>query len=178
MLIDEFLPTYDIAERHHVNMSVPVGEVYPAVRALDFRDSRITRWLFRVRGLPVPSSLTLDGLLSIGFILLGERPQQELLLGVVGRFWTLTGGIRRLDVAGFRDFRRQGFAKAAWNFSLFERGDGMTQLVTETRVHCLDDESRRRFRLYWLLIGPLSAFIRKEVLRGIKRKAERLDIAA
>jgi hypothetical protein len=37
----------------------------------------------------------------------------------------------------------------------------------------LDDESRRRFRLYWLFIGPFSGLIRRKILRSIKHEAER-----
>ena len=48
----------------------------------------------------------------------------------------------------------------------------VTLLATETRVLCLDTASRRRFRLYWTLIGPFSGLIRKDILRSIKRQAE------
>jgi len=181
MLIDEFLPVYDAVERHQIDISAPVEPVYDTVRSLDLSDSTVIRWLFWLRGLPAlrlsrdqPKKrlgLTLDGLLKSGFILLGERPPQELLLGLVGRFWTSSGDIQRLDVAGFRNFEIPGYAKAAWNFSLSERADGLARLATETRVRCLDDASRRRFRLYWLLIRPFSGLTRRELLRAVKRNA-------
>jgi hypothetical protein len=107
------------------------------------------------------------------FILLGEKPNEELLLGLVGRFWTLSGELRRLDSEGFRKFNEPGFAKAAWNFSLSERSDGSVLLETETRVCCTNDASRKRFRLYWFVIGVFSGLIRREVLRAVKQNAER-----
>jgi hypothetical protein len=58
-------------------------------------------------------------------------------------------------------------------YHLFNRDLGTTRLATETRVLCLDDESRRRFRLYWLFIGPFSGLIRRKILRSIKHEAER-----
>jgi hypothetical protein len=45
-------------------------------------------------------------------------------------------------------------------------------LATETRVLCLDDSSRRKFKLYWTLIAPFSGLIRNEALRVVKRAAE------
>ena len=154
MLIDEFLPAYDVVESHQINIHAPMESVYAAVRTLDLSESRIIRWLFVLRGLAElrrsrdkrreRPPLTLDGLLKQGFILLGERPQQELLLGTVGRFWRpLPEAPLPLDVAGFRNFDRPGYAKAVWNFSLSQQADGVTRLVTKTRVHCLDNTSRQ-----------------------------------
>lgn len=173
MLIDEFLPHFDVTERHALDVSAPVERVFDALLGFDMSRSAIIRVLFRLRGLPShPRALTLDGLLRQGFILLGERPPSELLLGLVGQFWRPTGGIARLDANKFQSFELPGYAKAAWNFALAERPDGITYLTTETRVQCLDQASRRRFRLYWSIVGPFSGLVRRQMLQGIKRKAE------
>jgi hypothetical protein len=182
MLVDEFLPVHDFVERHHLDILASPERVYAAVRTLNMSNSTIIRWLFLLRGLPTflhphdqlkqALGLTLEGLLKNGFILLGETPPQEILLGLVGRFWTATGGIARLDAAGFRNFNTPGYAKAAWNFFFSPLADGTTRLTTETRVQCLDETSRRYFRLYWLFIRPFSGLIRKAILRAIKRTVE------
>jgi len=182
-LIAEFAPAYDMVERHHTDVHTPVDRVYDAVRNLGLTGSRTIRWLFLLRELLASLrlvgrgngrlDLTLDALLRIGFLLLGEKPQQEILLGLVGRFWAPSGTIQWLDADGFRSFSRSGYAKATWNFTLFKQDHGTTRLATETRVFCLDDESRRRFRLYWLFVGPFSGLIRRKILRSIKREAER-----
>src|SRR5664279_670006 len=44
-------------------------------------------------------------------------------------------------------------------------GNDSSILTVETRVAITDDESRRRFRRYWLLIGPFSSLIRRMALR-------------
>ena len=49
---------------------------------------------------------------------------------------------------------------------------------TETRVYCLDEVSRKRFKLYWMLIRPFSGLIRREILQAVKRNAERLRMEA
>jgi len=109
----------------------------------------------------------------MGFIPLGETPSQETLLGAVGKFWTRTADLQRLAPASFREFDRAGYAKAAWNFALHEQSGGVTRLTTETRIYCTDPQSRRRFRLYWSVIGPFSAWIRRETLRILKERLER-----
>jgi hypothetical protein len=48
-------------------------------------------------------------------------------------------------------------------------GPGGTSVTTETRVLAPDAGSRRAFRLYWLVVGPFSALIRRRWLRAIAR---------
>ena len=126
-LIEEFAPAYDMVERHQTDVHAPVERVYEPVRNLELTGSRTFRWLFLLRELPASLrfagrgsgrlGLTLDALLRSGFILLGEKPQQEILLGLVGRFWAPSGCIQWLDADDFRCFSRSGYAKAIWNFT-------------------------------------------------------------
>ena len=177
MLIDDFLPAYDFRERHRIAVRAPAADVYAAARRLDLGRARLSMLLLRLRGLPAgrrsPRCFTMDDFLRTGFILLGERPPEELLFGLAGRFWTPSGKLIRLDAEGFKNFGDVGYAKSVWNFTLSERADGGGVLLeTETRVQCLDAVSRRQFRVYWLFVKPFSGFIRREVLRAIKRSAE------
>ena len=54
-----------------------------------------------------------------------------------------------------------------------ERIPGGSRLSTETRVRAADERTRRRFRLYWLLIGPFSALIRRRWLAAVIASAKR-----
>ena len=182
MLIDEYLPAYDVSEQHYLDIQAPVEKIYAAAHELDMSRSRWIRGLFLLRGLPAAMfshqrsqtglGLNRAGLHRSGFIFLGEIPQQEIVLGLAGKFWTPSGDIQRLDSAGFQNFTTPGFAKAVWNFSLERRAAQVTRLHTETRVLCLDAASRRRFRFYWFFIRPFSGLVRMEILRALKRRAE------
>lgn len=176
VLIDDFLSDYDVHERHQIKVNAAVDKVYAAVRRLDISRAKLSMLLFRLRGIPAgaltPSCFTLEDFLEMGFILLGERENEELVLGLVGRFWTPSGELPRLDTDGFRRFATKGYAKAAWNFTLREQSDNSVLLETETRIFCTDDASRRRFKLYWLFIGAFSGLVRRDLLRAIKRNAE------
>jgi hypothetical protein len=96
----------------------------------------------------------------------------ELVLGLVGKFWTFTGKIERVDASQYFQFSTRGYAKVAWNFAIDESGQGVVRLSTETRVKCTDGHSRRRFTLYWFLVGHFSRLIRKEILRCVKKSVE------
>ncbi len=171
MLIDQVLPTCDISARYQMDIHAPIERVYSSARCLDMSDSWMVRWLYRLRGLP-QSSLTLDGMLKWGVVLLADQPSQEIVFGLIGRFWTHFAQIQPVTADTFVDFRQPGYAKAVGNIAFLPRDNGIVRVATETRVYCPDDASRRNFRLYWLVIGPFSGIIRKEWLRLIKQQAE------
>jgi hypothetical protein len=184
VLIDEFLPNYDVVEHHEVDVDAPVDVAYRAVRNFDLARSPVVLALLFVRGMPrmftgggpAVTEARLDQLLETGFVVLEEQPGRELVLGVVGKFWRPTSGFRRIEPGEFVGFDAPGFAKAGWNFVVSERPGRRSTVVTETRVLCTDDDARRRFSRYWWLIGRFSALIRRIMLREIKRDAESRDV--
>ena len=175
------MPVFDVSEYHETTIRAPIEEVYSALRSADLGGSPIIRLLLRLRALPATGQtrsnpnpkLDLDAILKAGFVLLGENRPNEIALGLVGRFWNLSGTRCRVTAEEFAVFDKPGYAKAVWNFSLVEKTAETTRLATETRVRCLDDASRRRFRVYWALIAPFSGLIRREALRVIRRRSER-----
>jgi hypothetical protein len=189
MLIDQFLPRFDAVESHMTIVRAPKDRVWDAIRTADFGSNGIVRALFAVRAVPafltaprealarartpVHAPLTLDAALTHGFIVLGEQPGRELLLGTAGRFWGARGALCHIDAGSFTTFNEPGAAQAAWNFEVRPLVGDRTVLTTETRVRCVDPSSRWRFRLYWAFIRPFSGLIRLLMLRAIKRTAER-----
>lgn len=177
MLLDEFLPEYEVQASYRTRVKAPADTAYAAIRAMDMRDSPAVKALYALRGLP-KGSLTLEGMLKWGFVLLADEPPQELVFGLTGRFWTHRPEIRRLDAEAFRLFDLPGYAKAAGNIRIEPADDGCVLVSTETRIHSTDTRSRRRFRMYWTLIGPFSGVIRREWLRLIRRQAEASSAAS
>jgi hypothetical protein len=180
MRIHDFLPRYDIVERHEIAVAATPRRVYSCARALDAGRLPLTAALLAVRGVPHlltgavrPSrQLTIETLTAAGFVVLADVPPQELVLGVVGRFWRPASGIVPIDAADFGKFVEPGCARAAWNFRI-DRARGGARLRTETRIECVDAPALRRFRLYWAVIGPFSGLISREMLSMIRRDAER-----
>jgi hypothetical protein len=184
-LLDELIPTYDVASRHTISVAADPARVYEAARHADFSRPWLVRllmglrtgpaWLAAgLRGRPVPEAAT-EGQPSVrpvAFTLMADVPGDEFVLGIMGRFWTPTGGLVIASAAQLRDPPPAGLAQGFWNFRVEPCGTG-TALSTETRVRCGDPISRRRFARYWRLIRPGSALIRGSLLRHIRRQAER-----
>ena len=87
MLIDDFMPIFDVSERHHTLVLAPSERAYQAARSVDLARSRVVRALFTVRGIPAlvrrsrrstPQSMTLDDLMDGGFLWLGEEAGRAL----------------------------------------------------------------------------------------------------
>jgi hypothetical protein len=182
--LDEFLPEYDASEVHSTRVAASPAETLAAARALTAREVPLTGVLMALRRLPAavlgrsgesprraPDAPILDQMTRGGFMLLAEHAD-ELVLGVVGRFWTLNGGIRRIGRDEFVTFDEPGFAKAVVNFHV-EDGSGGTIITTETRIMGTSEEASRKFRRYWRIVMPGSALIRRAWLRAIRQRAER-----
>lgn len=173
MLIDDFMPDWDFTETHDIRIRATAESVFRALYEVDFCESAMVRWLFRLRGLPT-EDMTMRELRKLQFQTLGESENREFLLGLAGKFWTLTGNMQPINSDNFREFNKKGYAKAACNFSLDET-TGEICLTTETRIKCNDAESRRSFGFYWTFIQPFSGLVRKEMLKLIKKKAEKAN---
>ena len=191
LLIDQFMPTYDLAVVHARVFRAPPERCFETVVDFDLFQLRAFRVLIGARGLPQRLADTLRrradqtraptrprfrlrDLPSMGWMLLGERPGRELVFGQVGKPWKPTGGLPSEPVtrAQFAAFDQPGFAKLVESTRVDPYGERSSIVITETRVRCTDPDSRRRFRRYWLVVGPCSHLLRKLSLRMWARKLQ------
>jgi hypothetical protein len=175
--IDEFLPNHDFQAAYEVRINAPAQLVYGCLLRSDFSDVWLVRFLMSLRsGKWLPRNRVRGDLLQrlkgTGFVVLTEAPDEELVIGVAGRFWRPDGG-RCMDLAAddFAGFSRSGFAKAAWNFELLADSPESIVLSTETRIKCFG-AALWKFRLYWSFVGPFSGLMRKAILKQVKTQAE------
>jgi hypothetical protein len=180
--IDDFVPEYQFAEAHDIVIQASAARIYEAVHAVTAREIAFFRTLTWIRraGRTGPASILNpppdEPLLTVAtrttFITLAEVPDIETLVGIpviAPRGWHPE---RSLTPEAFRQLTQPGFALAAMNFRIEGLAAGR-RLTTETRIFATDAGARRQFALYWRLIYPGSAFIRRMWLRAIKRRAER-----
>ena len=94
-------------------------------------------------------------------------PHRRLIVGSPdgGRFMELTAD-------EFAGFSRPGYAKGAWNFTLWPTASDSTVLSTETRIKCFGRGAFWKFGLYWSLVSPFSPLMRKAILTQVKAGAE------
>jgi hypothetical protein len=177
VLLDEIMPGYDAHEVHSLWVPSPPGEAYEAVRRVTAREVRLFGPLMRLRTfgraarLVDPDAPLLGEMLKVGFVPLGERPGEEVVVGAIGRFWSPLGNRPRV-VDDFTAFAEPGYAKAVLNFTVRPEGDG-SRITTETRILGTDAEATRKFRRYWLLIRLGSGAIRRSWLKAIRRRVSR-----
>ncbi len=114
-----------------------------------------------------------ERLVRFGFTKLDETPEREIVFGIAGQFWRPSGGLRPLaDRDAFLAFAEDGCVKAAWNIRVEQASAEACLLATETRIRYFGPAARRKFRIYWTLVGPFSGVIRRTLLGGIRRRSE------
>jgi hypothetical protein len=165
------MPEYDRREVHRRRIDAPPAAVWSAARELEGDEMTLMRLLMGLRTLGRnsrdDSATVLESFRRMGFRVIAEQPEEEIVIAGIGRFWTLSGGLRKVEGPDhFSSFEEPGYAKVAFNFRL----DG-GELSTETRIAGTDAAASRSFGRYWLLIRPGSGLIRREWLRAIEKRA-------
>ena len=176
VLLDEVCPSYDVASRHAIHVAATPDRVYHALRTVDLGRSRLVRILMGIRTLPARmAGSTPRAVRASPFTVVAEEEGVELVLGLMGRFWTLGGDVVNAGGAEFREPPPPGLAQAVLNLRVEREGTG-ARLSTETRVRCADPDTRRRFLRYWRLIRFGSSLTRRSMLQLIRRAAEQRPV--
>jgi hypothetical protein len=172
MLIDDYLPVYDVSDGVATVVNADVATTWDALMQVDLievgRQRRVAGMLAALRALPeivarallgeplprLPERLRLHDSSTIlpaqgGWILLGERPGEEIALGLVGKFWLPVIEFATVSPEGFRDFAQSGYAKTVYVFSVRALDPQRTLLSGVMRTATTDDSARRWFRCYW-----------------------------
>jgi hypothetical protein len=180
-LLDRFLPTCEVLERHQTLVAAPVEATYAAAREMDLMESAVVRAIFHGRELLMRATPTdsrepqplVDEVLALGWGVLAQEPGREIVLGAVTQPWEAQVRFRSLPPDEFAAFNTPGFAKIAWTIRAESLGPATSRFYTETRVATTDPEARRRFRRYWTMVSPGVRLIRRESLRLVRADAER-----
>ena len=183
-LLDRFMPFYDIVERHHIQVEAPAEVTFKAARDLRMDGSCVARAMFKGRELmlgakpaPPPTGGMLDAMVSIGWGILADHPDREIVLGAVTRPWEPNPVFREVLSSEFAAFEEPGFVKIALTLRADPIGETQSIFRTETRAVATDARARSQFRRYWALVSPGVALIRLSMLGPIKADAERRVLA-
>jgi hypothetical protein len=189
--LDQFAPVYQFNEFHSTRIAAPREQVYRALKLVTADEIGFFRTLAWLRRFgrqgresilnPPPQVPLLDVAAKTSFLVLADEQDREIVLGtlaVAPRGWQ-PSAIPTPDgfKAMFVTTNTPGFASATMNFRIEDAEPTACTLTTETRVSATDESTRRRFALYWRIIYPGSALIRRMWLRAIAHRAE-LGIAS
>ena len=90
-LLDRFIPAFDVVERHHVSVMAPAAVTLAVARTMELSSIPMVRAIFKGRELimgaapddrPRPQGL-IDQVLALGWVVLAEMPDREIVLGCV-----------------------------------------------------------------------------------------------
>jgi hypothetical protein len=180
-LLDRFMPVYDVVERHHVRMAAPAGVTFAAACEQDLMALPIARAIFKAREILLGGESDLvsrpRGLLamtkSIGWGMLAEVPDREVVMGAVTQPWHANVVFRPLPPDQFADFNEPDHVKIVWTLRADPIGANASIFRTETRAHATDREARAKFRRYWSFLSPGIILIRWAALKPLRDDAER-----
>ena len=195
-LADELLPVFDVSDELAVVVEADTDRTWTALTSVDLievgRRRPLVATLGAARALPeivahllhgesppaTPERLTLHDTTQLpanggGWILLGERPGQELALGLVGKFWRPMIQYADVDAEHFGEFAEPGWAKTVYALSVTAIDDDHTLLRAVMRTAATDERARRWFRRYWTLgVGSGAHVLVNGLLEVIREDAE------
>ncbi len=180
-LLDQFMPTYDVAERHHVRVAAPAEITFAAAAEMFLEQSPIVRAIFKAREWimrshqarePEPKGF-LAQMRAIGWGELAEIPGREIVMGAVTQPWMANVVFRPLPPDEFAAFHEPDYVKIAWTLRADPLGAAESIFRTETRVVTTDSAARAKFRRYWAFASPGIILIRWASLLPLKAEAER-----
>jgi hypothetical protein len=180
VLLDQFLPDYEVAERHHVRVRASAAATLSAASQLDLRGSSLVRAIFDARARILGAQTTTrqtQGLLAevqaLGWRILAEVPGREIVVGAITQPWKADVVFRCPAPEAFRADRRPDHVKIVWTLRADPIGPSASIFRSETRVATTDARARRRFRRYWAVFSAGIILIRRVMVGEVKRAAER-----
>jgi hypothetical protein len=178
--LDRVLPQFAHREVHAVDVAASPELVWAALHEVTARELPLTRVLTLLRGLGARGAgrPVLQAFTARGFAIVLDEAPRALAAAGAGQPWKLRGSetVGLADPAEVTAFTRPGFVLMGLSFALEPlggSGGGRTRLTTETRVQPTDTGAARRFRPYWWAIRAGSGLIRHDLLRAVRRRAEK-----
>jgi hypothetical protein len=195
-LLEHYLPEYDVSDSVACAVAADVETVWQALVEADLidvgRKHPLVGLLGFARMLPEVASHLLHGermpdqperlrlkettelpATKGGWVLLGERENDELALGLVGRFWRPVIEFAHVPAAQFRDFSEPGWAKTVYDLRVSRIGEQRTLLTATMRTATTDERAKRWFRRYWALgVGSGAHILVGGLLDVVRDQAE------
>jgi hypothetical protein len=180
-LLDRFMPHYEIVERHRIHVDAPAPITLTAAKEQDLLRAPLVRWIFKARELmlratpdtrPQPRGL-LAIVQSLGWGVLAEVPDREIVVGAVTKPWEANVTFRALPPDIFAAYNNPDHVKIAWTLRVDPAAANGSIFRTETRALATDPLARAKFRRYWAFAWPGISMIRRLSLRSLRREAER-----
>jgi hypothetical protein len=186
-VLDRFISHYDVYERHTIVVNAPPAVTLAAARNQDIFHSPLINMIFKARewvmsgspATPIQGEGLLGTTLALGWRVLEEVPDREIVVGAVTKPWQANVVFRGIAPTAFAAFDEPAYVKIVWSLRVDPLEDGTRcTFCTETRAVATDAEAAARFRRYWALAAPGIRLIRRLGLPSMKAAAERAGATA
>ncbi len=180
-LLDRFMPSYEVVERHHIRVAAPADITLDVAATMELFQLPLVRAIIKGRELllgarpaarPQPRGLLAE-VQAMGWVVLAEIPGREIVVGAVTKPWEPNVTFRSLAPDTFRAFAEPDYVKIAWTLRADPMAEHESIFRTETRVVTTSPAARARFRRYWAFLSPGIILIRWLSLAPLKAAAER-----
>ncbi|MCP1197506.1 hypothetical protein NKW84_16865 [Acetobacter senegalensis] len=174
-LLDKFMPAYDFAEKHAVEIESGAEMVFRHAASFRMRHDPTARLLLTLR-FPSRRTVASSGRSMFDFedfTLLYSEPDKEIIRGLI-----VPSRVDSDSICVCRHFSRGGgfpassFYKLTFTLSVHPISASKCILSTETRVKCNGLLALLLFSPYWLLIRAPSGLLRRRMLSLIKEASE------
>jgi hypothetical protein len=184
---EQFARGAQFRDRIAIPVRAPADAIFTALREVSLRDMKLAWALGALRDLParlsgrVPATDSRQPFLSLlqdrGTLILRDSPV-ELITGSAGQLHRVRQSIGQFPTAeAFESFADPDHEKLFIGIRTEPTGNrGEHWLVLEHATRALSPEAERKFAWYWRVIKPLGAFVSGQLLRAIRRRAEREEV--
>ena len=185
-MIDGLNPDREFSDEISVMVDTSPAAIFDAAMRVTANDMPVAKALGTLRYLPgrllgrkPPASDTapfIQTLLENGTVILAKEMDREIVFGSAGKYHQLLDQEPRpfKTAADYNAFQDTEYQQLVMSLRVEPTSTpGLNRLLLEHRTHPLGAESRRKFKRYWRVIKPSGAFVTKQLLNTIKRRAER-----
>lgn len=175
-LIQKYLPNPRHTEVHRIFVKAKPAESWEVMRHLDMSKVPWVKLLFSIRTLPdslkgkskekeQDKRIGLDQIADNGkgFFIAEEIPGQEVVVAAIGKFWHLNIPFAEVTSKDFKDFSIPGYGKLSWSI-LVEPYEEGSVITLELRTTATDENSWRKLKRYYSIIGVASQLIRSTMM--------------
>jgi hypothetical protein len=186
---DAFAQGARFRDRIAVVVKATPDAIFTALREITLRDMKLAWALGEVRYLasrlsgymPAVDSTRpfLSLLIEGGTLILRDDSPHELITGSAAQLHRVNQAPRRFATReAFDTFANPGHEKLFMSIRVSPTGRPAEHwLVLEHATRALSAAAERRFAWYWRVIKPFGAFVSWQLLRAVRRKAERTAMA-